>query len=89
MKIRRATCQFCGQDREAVVTAHSQVIQHGQSVLAFLRSAAEEEFSQTGSLDCVVISPRSLGGIEKQDRWEMTLRHMEKKLCTLCIVEGE
>ena len=52
--------QIFGEEGDFFETAHPQVVQHGQGVLALLRSTAEEEFSQAGSLHCVVVGPRCL-----------------------------
>jgi len=56
--------QALGQEAEGVETAHPDVVQHGQGVSAFLWSALEEHFGQTGSLHCVVVGPRRLSTIQ-------------------------
>ncbi len=48
------------QDVQIVVSAHTQVAQQLESVLALFRRAVEKEIRQTRTLDRIMVGPRSL-----------------------------
>ena len=48
------------QDVQIVVSAHTQVAEQLEAVLALFRRAVEEEIGQSWTLDRIVIGPRTL-----------------------------